>query len=131
MGGASQEIIESLRSVYDPCCRERDISVVDMGLVRSASLEEGEARVELMLTSGWCPYATQLLDSITEKLEEIKGVSSASVDIVWDEAWTMDRLSDDARHKLVFLPKPVTIEDRNRYVEMHSSTQADSRRSQT
>lgn len=125
MTGASREIIESLRTVYDPCCRERGISVVDMGIVRSATVEEGNARVELMLTSGWCPYATQLLDSIKERLEEVDGVSSASVDIVWDEAWTMDRLSDDARRKLVFLPMPGTVKDRNRYIEMHSPAQAD------
>jgi hypothetical protein len=34
-GGADAppEVLEALRSVYDPCCRERGISIVDMGLV--------------------------------------------------------------------------------------------------
>src|SRR3712207_8154352 len=38
-----------------PCCREKGISVVDMGLLRSVAVHDGHARVELLLTSGWCP----------------------------------------------------------------------------
>ncbi|WP_442945930.1 iron-sulfur cluster assembly protein [Nonomuraea sp. LPB2021202275-12-8] len=43
---------QALEGVYDPCCREKGISVVEMGLVRSVELDGGRARVELLLTSG-------------------------------------------------------------------------------
>jgi predicted TIM-barrel fold metal-dependent hydrolase len=49
-----QWALDVLSHVYDPCCREKGISVVDMGLVRSVDVDEGHARVELLLTSGWC-----------------------------------------------------------------------------
>jgi len=34
-------IMDALRTVYDPCCREKGISVVDMGLVRPATAKAG------------------------------------------------------------------------------------------
>ncbi|MGH3505666.1 MAG: hypothetical protein ACRDO2_00510 [Nocardioidaceae bacterium] len=48
-------VTAALRDVFDPCCRDKGISVVDMGLLHRAWLDGGHARVELLLTSGWCP----------------------------------------------------------------------------
>ncbi|TXK39954.1 iron-sulfur cluster assembly protein [Nonomuraea sp. C10] len=53
----------ALDSVYDSCCREKGISVVEMGLVRSVELSGGRARVELLLTTGGCPFAARVPDS--------------------------------------------------------------------
>lgn len=121
MAESPTTIIDALRSLHDPCCRDRGISIVDMGLVRSVSVEDGRAHVELMLTSGWCPFAATVLQSVRERIEALGGIRSAEVEIVWDEAWTMDRLSDDARTKLVFLPDPAAVGDRDAYIEAHSS----------
>src|ERR1044072_628616 len=44
-----------LSDVYDPCCRDKGISVVDMGLLHRAEIDGAAARVELMLTSGRRP----------------------------------------------------------------------------
>ena len=65
--------VEALADVYDPCCREKGISVVDMGLLRSVTLSGSHARVELMLTSGWCPFATRLLTEIEDALARPTG----------------------------------------------------------
>ena len=56
--GAPRWVLDALSDVYDPCCREKGISVVDMGLLRSATVNGTHARVELLLTSGWCPFAS-------------------------------------------------------------------------
>jgi metal-sulfur cluster biosynthetic enzyme len=109
-------VIDSLRDVYDPCCREKGISVVDMGIIRSVTIAAGDARVELMLTSGWCPFAAHLLTEVRERVEAIPGIERGVVDIVWDEPWTTDRLSPAARKALRFLPDPVTVPDRDAYV---------------
>jgi metal-sulfur cluster biosynthetic enzyme len=108
-GDVERAIVDALRTVHDPCCEERGISVVDMGLIRSvdtATSEGGDTRVELLLTSGWCPFAANLVGAIRERVEALPEVGTASVEIVWDEPWTADRLSDDARGKLRFLPDP-------------------------
>ncbi|MGH3505665.1 MAG: hypothetical protein ACRDO2_00505 [Nocardioidaceae bacterium] len=46
------------------------------------------------------------------------------MDIVWDEAWTTDRLADSARAKLRFLPAPAEVPDPTTYVEGQLSADA-------
>ena len=111
--------LDALTGVYDPCCREKGISVVDMGLLRSITVTGTHARVELMLTSGWCPFATHLLGEIEDAMVAHPDVDSCAVDVVWDEAWTTDRLSASAVRKLRFLPDPASVPDREAYVAAH------------
>ena len=113
------DVLQSLHDVYDPCCRENGISVVEMGLVRSVAVDDGRARVELMLTSGWCPFAARVLTEVRDRVEALPGVDAADVEVVWDEPWTTDRLSPRARRVLRFLPDPVAVPDRDRYVAAH------------
>jgi metal-sulfur cluster biosynthetic enzyme len=110
---------EALSEVYDPCCQDKGISVVDMGLLRSVSLSEGHARVELLLTSGWCPFASRVLTDVQQVVADQPGVASCEVEIVWDEAWTSERLSESAVRKLRFLPEPAAVADRDAYVASH------------
>lgn len=119
MAERDDRVVEALRTVYDPCCAERGVSVVDMGLVRSAVVRDGMARVELLLTSGWCPFATRVLDEVAQRLTELPGVLDTDVEIVWDEAWTTDRLSESARRTLQFLPSPATVADRDAWLAAH------------
>ena len=118
MGGMSELPTwarDALAGVYDPCCQEKGISVLDMGLVRSAQVEEGVAKVELLLTSGWCPFAARVLTEVKEQILGQPGITDADVSIVWDEAWTTDRLSPRARDILRFLPSPAAVADRDEY----------------
>jgi metal-sulfur cluster biosynthetic enzyme len=111
---------DALAGVYDPCCREKGISVLDMGLVRSAEVSDGVARVELLLTSGWCPFAASVLTQVKDQILGQPGITDADVAIVWDEAWTTDRLSPRARSLLRFLPSPAEVADRDEYIAAHT-----------
>jgi metal-sulfur cluster biosynthetic enzyme len=102
-------VMEALASVYDPCCAEKGLSVVDMGLVRRVDLDGERPRVELVLTSGWCPFAATVVGEISEKVAAVAGTAGSTVEIVWDEPWTSDRLSDKARRALRFLPHPKEV----------------------
>jgi metal-sulfur cluster biosynthetic enzyme len=106
---------DALAEVYDPCCREKGISVLDMGLVRSAAVVDGVAKVELLLTSGWCPFAATVLTQVKDQILSQPGIDDADVSIVWDEAWTTDRLSPRARGLLRFLPDPAGVPDPRAY----------------
>jgi metal-sulfur cluster biosynthetic enzyme len=110
---------EALAEVFDPCCREKGISVMEMGLVRSVQVSDGRARVELLLTTGWCPFATQVLTDVRRCIEAQPGIEEADVEVVWDEAWTTDRLSERARRILRFLPPPATLRDKETYIREH------------
>jgi metal-sulfur cluster biosynthetic enzyme len=107
---------QALGEVFDPCCREKGISVMEMGLVRSVEVSEGRARVELLLTTGWCPFANQVLTDVQQRIEAQPGIEEADVQVVWDEAWTTDRLSPRARQLLRFLPAPAELPDKDAYI---------------
>ena len=111
---------DALTEVYDPCCREKGISVLDMGLVRSAAVVDGVAKVDLLLTSGWCPFAASVLTQVKDQILSQPGIDDADVSIVWDEAWTTDRLSARARSILRFLPPPAAVPDRDEYIAAHT-----------
>lgn len=125
MSDAPQWALDALSDVYDPCCREKDISVVEMGLVRSVRAAAGHVRVELLLTSGWCPFAARVLSEVQDRIEAQPGVSSAEVEVVWDEAWTTDRLSPRAAGLLRFLPSPAQVADRDAYIAAHQPAKGD------
>lgn len=90
-------IREALKDVQDP---ELPISIVDMGLVVDAHLDDGCARVSLTLTSMGCPAIDMILDDVRARLLREPGVKDVSVEIVWEPIWTKDRLSADARMAL-------------------------------
>jgi metal-sulfur cluster biosynthetic enzyme len=112
--------VEALSGVFDPCCREKGISIVDMGLLRSVEVRDRHAKVELLLTSGWCPFASRVLIDVADTIGAQPGVDSCEVQIVWDEAWTTERLTDSARSKLRFLPDPAAVGDRDAYLAAHT-----------
>ena len=94
-------IVDALREVYDPCCADRGVSIVDMGVVEDVRVDGAHVDVDLVLTSGWCPFVMTMSDAIPERLRRMDGVDTVDVKVVWDPVWTMDRLSESAREKLV------------------------------
>jgi metal-sulfur cluster biosynthetic enzyme len=116
MAEVVDSIMQALQGIYDPCCYEQGISVVDMGLLRTVRIDDrAHVTVELVLTTGWCPFATSLVSTIQARMLELPEITDATVNIVWDEPWTSERLSDNARRKLRFLPSPRSLEDQARY----------------
>jgi metal-sulfur cluster biosynthetic enzyme len=116
MSDVDPVIARALRGVYDPCCRDKGISVVDMGLLHRARVADGVAQVELLLTSGWCPFASRVLTDVEAAVTELPEVTRADVRVVWDEPWDETRLSADARSKLRFMPAPAQVADREAFI---------------
>lgn len=110
------EIRRVLSTVFDPCCKEKGISVVDMGLLHRATVTDRSAQVELLLTSGWCPFAAGILTEIERVVSDLPHVDDAKVEIVWNETWTTERLSPEAAQKLHFLPPPADVADTRDFV---------------
>ena len=95
-----EAVIGALDNCFDPCCRERRISVVDMGLIESIEILDNRVRVEMVLTTGWCPFASRLLGMVEEEVGNLPGVDDVDVEVVWDPTWTPERMSAGARAKL-------------------------------
>jgi len=95
-----EAVIGALDNCFDPCCRERRISVVDMGLIEQIEVLDNRVRVEMVLTTGWCPFASRLLEMVEEEVGALPGVEAVDVEVVWDPTWTPARMSAGAREKL-------------------------------
>jgi metal-sulfur cluster biosynthetic enzyme len=95
-----ETVIRALDECYDPCCRDRKISVVDMGLIESVEIQGGNVSIEIVLTSGWCPFAARLLEMVKEEVGKLPAVDAVDVEVVWDPTWTPERMSAGAREKL-------------------------------
>ena len=95
-----QALLEALGDVYDPCCADRGISIVDMGVVDDVHVEGSHVRVDLLPTTGWCPFIVTMSEAIPRRLRRLDGVQTVDVNVVWDPMWTPDRLSRSAQEKL-------------------------------
>ena len=95
-----EAVSQVLDECYDPCCRDRKISVIDMGLIEAIEIRDWDVRIEMVLTTGWCPFVARLLDMVKEEIGRLPAVNAADVEIVWDPTWTPERMSDEAQEKL-------------------------------
>jgi metal-sulfur cluster biosynthetic enzyme len=95
-----EAVIQALDNCYDPCCRDRRISVVDMGLIESIEIRNRGVSIEMVLTTGWCPFAARLLEMVKKEVGGLPGIDAVDVDVVWDPTWTPERMSAGAREKL-------------------------------
>jgi metal-sulfur cluster biosynthetic enzyme len=114
----SEQVLEVLQTCYDPCCKERSVSVVELGLIQGVKVAENghDVQIELLLTSGWCPFSTHLLQMIDQNVSAMEGVGEVDTEIVWNTVWTPERMSASAKEKLT-LPMAQLLPLRQRRLE--------------
>lgn len=87
--------IEAIQEIYDP---EIPVDIYALGLIYELSVDpNGNAKVRMTLTSPACPVAEALPMQVQEKLIEVEGINDVDLQLVWDPAWTKDRMSDEAK----------------------------------
>jgi metal-sulfur cluster biosynthetic enzyme len=91
------KIRRALKKVIDP---ELGVSIVDLGLIYDVRYEDGEAEVEMTLTSPGCPLAPVIDKKIKEALAEVKEIKHLTVEIVWDPPWSRELMSAELRAEL-------------------------------
>ena len=95
------EIVDTLCTVYDP---EIPVNIYELGLIYDIAVgKEGDVKVEMTLTSPGCPVAGTLPGEVEAKVRRVEGVTAAKVELVWEPAWSMDRMSDEAKLELGML----------------------------
>ena len=91
-------IIDAIRTVYDP---EIPVNIWELGLVYDVFADaSGVAAIRMTLTAPGCPAAQSLPVEVANRVKAVEGVTDARVDIVWEPAWTKDRMSDAAKLQL-------------------------------
>jgi len=96
------DVLEALKSCYDP---EIPVNIVDLGLIYGvnfapASDNQQDVIVEMTLTAPGCPEHVNISAQVKSRLEQLPGVRSATVNVVWTPPWTPERLSPAARQQL-------------------------------
>ena len=96
----TEEIREALKSVIDP---ELGINIVDLGLVYGIDLsEEGVVHLELTMTSPMCPLVPVIEKDVRSVLSTLTGVKEVQNKLVWEPAWTPEKMSLEAKLQLGF-----------------------------
>lgn len=92
-----EQIWEWLEDVKDP--EVPVLSVVDLGVVRSVELIDGEYLIKITPTYSGCP-AMQVIETDVRKKMQAQGFPNVKVETVLSPAWTTDWLSENGRRKL-------------------------------
>lgn len=93
-----EQIIEALKTVSDP---EIMINIWDLGLIyKIVQEDDGGVRIEMTVTAPTCPVAGILPQQAADAVSKLDGVGVVEVKIVWEPAWTIENLSDEAREMI-------------------------------
>jgi len=90
-----------LKTCYDP---EIPVNIVDLGLVYSLTIEPTDAgakvAVAMTLTAPGCGMGPAIAREAQQKILALSGVADADVQVVWEPAWSPDKISEEGKKKL-------------------------------
>jgi ring-1,2-phenylacetyl-CoA epoxidase subunit PaaD len=114
------EVWDAFETIPDP--EIPVISLVDLGVIRSIDVSDGEVRVEFTPTFLGCPA----LEAMKRALEETVAALGAepSIRVVQDDSWSTDRITPAGREKLRaagFAPPPPREAAAPRLVQLQSA----------
>ena len=89
-----RDIIIALRQVYDP---EIPVNVYDLGLIYELKVdEEHNVYIKMTLTAPNCPMADYVVDQVKTAVEDVPGVVTVKIDLVFEPVWDKSRMSEEA-----------------------------------
>ncbi len=90
------EAVEAgLRTVFDP---EIPVNIYDLGLIYDCDLAaDGSVKINMSLTAPGCPVAGTLPGEVARAVAEVEGIGEVEVKLVWEPAWSPERMTEDAR----------------------------------
>ena len=90
----NEQIIECIKTVMDP---EIPVNLYDLGLIYSIKNNNNNVLIEMTLTNPNCPVAGQMPESVAKSIEQIYGLRSIEVKLVWKPTWSKNLMSEDAK----------------------------------
>jgi probable FeS assembly SUF system protein SufT len=93
-----KEVWQALKTCFDP---EIPVNIVDLGLVydmQISQLSDGSrVDVKMTLTAQGCGMGGSIAGDARNKLLDLSGVVEADVQVVWEPAWTPEKISPEGR----------------------------------
>ena len=92
----ADEVWGALAEIPDP--EIPVISIVDLGVVRDVSVENGTVRIDFTPTFMGCPALDTMRVAMEAKIAELG--ATATVNVRLDDSWSTDRITPEGREKL-------------------------------
>jgi len=95
-GAADEAVVEAaLKTVHDP---EIPVNIYDLGLIYSVDRKPGgDVYITMSLTAPGCPVAGEMPGQVAAAVAAADGVGAVTVELVWEPAWSPERMSEDAK----------------------------------
>jgi len=89
------DIVAALKTVYDP---EIPADIYELGLIYRVDIDDDRnIEIDMTLTAPGCPVAGEMPGWVENAVSLVPGVGNVTVNMVFDPAWTPERMSDLAR----------------------------------
>lgn len=96
-----EKIVEMIKTVYDP---EIPVNIYDLGLIYKIDVaDNGDTVIDMTLTAPNCPAVDFIVEDVRQKVESVEGITSATINIVFEPEWDKDMMSEEAKLELGFL----------------------------
>jgi metal-sulfur cluster biosynthetic enzyme len=92
-----KKVWQKLKQVVDP---ELNISIVDLGLVHKVKVDKNQVQIVMTLTTIGCPLFSLIEKEVENKVKEVKEIQSVEVKLVFEPAWNMEMISEEAKEQL-------------------------------
>ena len=96
-----KDIVLTLKNIYDP---EIPVNIYDLGLIYRIELtDDARAEIDMTLTAPNCPAADFIMEDVRMRVEGITGITSATINLVFEPEWDKDMMSEEAKLELGFM----------------------------
>jgi len=93
-----EKIVAALRTVQDP---ELPVNVYDLGLIYELDITaDANVAIRMTLTTPNCPVAEAIPVQVANAVRCVEGVGEVDVSLIWEPAWSRDRMSEEAQMTL-------------------------------
>jgi len=95
-GAVAEAVVEAaLKTVHDP---EIPVNIFDLGLIYDVACKpDGDVYIAMSLTAPGCPVAGEMPGQVAKAVAAADGVGQVTVELVWEPAWSPERMSEDAK----------------------------------
>ena len=92
------KVIEQIKKIYDP---EIPVNIYELGLIYKIEVDnKNKVNIDMTLTTPNCPVAESLPKQVKDTIMKVEGVSDVNLNLVWEPAWSKDKMSEAAKLEL-------------------------------
>lgn len=89
------DVIKALKQVYDP---EIPVNIYDLGLIYELVInKEHYVAIKMTFTAPNCPMADEVMAEVKTSVEDVPGIKSCNIELVFEPVWDKSMLSEEAR----------------------------------